>query len=38
MLIMRVGTTLRSKAIENMLPDIEDYLDAGAEHIDTREI
>jgi len=37
-LIVRVDTTLPNQAVENMLSDIEDYLPAGSQHIETREI
>lgn len=37
-LIVRVDTTLPDSAVENMLSDIEDYLDPGAEHVETREV
>lgn len=37
-LIVRVETTLPSQAVENMLSDIEDYLETGSEHIETREV
>lgn len=36
--IVEVETTLPSKAVDNMLFDIEDYLNAEAEHVETREI
>lgn len=37
-LIVRVDTTLPSQAVENMLSDIEDYLNNGCEHVETREV
>jgi hypothetical protein len=37
-LIVRVETSLPSQAVENMLSDIEDYLETGSEHVETREV
>jgi len=37
-LIVSVDTTLPDSAVDNMLSDIEDYLPAGSEHIETREV
>jgi len=37
-LIVRVDTTLPNSAVDNMLSDIEDFLPAGSEHIETREV
>lgn len=37
-LIVRVDTSLPSDAVDNMLSDIEDYLDTGSAHVETREV
>lgn len=37
-LIVRVDTDLPSQAVENMLSDIEDNLESGSEHVETREV
>jgi len=37
-LIVSVETTLPDSAVDNMLSDIEDYLPAGSQHIETREV
>lgn len=37
-LIIRVQTDLPNQAVENMLPDIEEYLENGSEHVETREV
>lgn len=37
-LVIRVETDLPSQAVDNMLSDIEDYLAAGSEHVETREV
>lgn len=37
-LIVSVETTLPSQSVENMLSDIEDYLEAGSEHVETRSV
>lgn len=36
--IVRVETNLPSQAVESMLSDIEEYLDAGSEHLETCEV
>lgn len=38
MLTVRVDTSLPSTAVEDMLSDIEDYVPAGSQHIETREV
>jgi len=37
-LIVRVDTSLPSTAVDNMLSDIENYLETGAKHVKTREV
>lgn len=37
-LIVRVETSLPSTAVENMLSDIEDHLDTGSQHVETRDV
>lgn len=37
-LTVRVETDLPDQAVENMLSDIEEYLAAGSEHVETREV
>ncbi len=37
-LIIRVETHLPSEAVDNMLSDIEDYLETASEHVETREV
>lgn len=37
-LVVRVDTTLSSDAVDNMLSDIEAYLETGSKHIETKEV
>lgn len=36
--IVRVETNLPNSAVDNMLSDIEEYLNAEANHVETREV